>query len=267
MELLVEARPELSMSAVGLAEGDGVLLRRFSPRELNDPIVSGRLQARLQVSDGVVVVGYDAAAWAARELEGVRLHFAGGVSRVSGAALSARGWSGELASGGAPMLDLARAEGWKKVGLLYTAGFEGVLPALRRAAAARGVGFEARPVAGRQAIPAVAQALAETCDALWVIGDPILTTGAGFDYLVELSLSRRLPLLAPESAMVDAGAYAAWEPDWPQVAAAAAKLALGAGRAAGWPEAGVALGGGAGRLRVNEVLKRRWAEGRRGGDR
>lgn len=267
VELLVEARPELTAAALGLGEGGAVNLRRFEARLLSDPIVSGRLQARLQVSDGVVVVGYDAAAWAARELEGVRLHFAGGVSRVSGAALTARGWSGELSPGAVRLLDLARSEGWKRVGVLYAAGFEGALPALRSAASARGVALELRAVAGRQAIPEAAQALAAKCDALWVLGDPILTSGAGFDYLIELSLSRRLPLLAPEADMVDAGAYAAWEPDWASAAAEAAKLALGARGAAGWPAAGVALGGAGGRLKVNEVLKRRWSERRPGGGR
>lgn len=257
VELLVEARPELSASALGLAEREGLRLRRFEARELNDPIVSGRLQARLQVSDGVIVVGFDAAAWASRELEGVRLHFAGGMSRVSGAALTARGWSGELSTG-VRMIELARSEGWKRVGVLYAPGFEGVLPALRQAAAAKGVTLEARAVAGRQAIPEAAQALAKACNALWVLGDPILTTGAGFDYLVELSLSRRLPLLAPEPSMVDSGAYAAWDPDWAAAAAAAAKMAKGADGAVVWPKAGVTLGGGAGRMRVNEVLKRRW---------
>lgn len=257
VDILIDARPGLTLLSLGLAEGDGVRLRRFEARELTDPIASGRLQARLQVSDGVIVVGFDASAWASRELEGVRLHFAGGMSRVSGAALKARGWSGELSSG-VRMLEFARAEGWKRVGVLYAPGFEGVLPALRQAAAAKGVALETRVVAGRQAIPEAAQALADTCSALWVLGDPILTTGAGFDYLVGLSLSRRLPLLAPEPSMVDSGAYAAWDPDWAAAAAAAAKMTKGADGAVVWPEAGVTLGGGGGRMRVNEVLKRRW---------
>lgn len=262
VELLVEARPGQSSSALGLKDGGGVRLRRFDPGELADPIASGRLAARLEASDGVVAVGFAAADWAARELENVHVHFAGGVSRVSGATLKARGWTGELPYAAPPFLDLARAERWKRVGVFYTPGFEGVLPALREAAAARGLKVEAQAVGLRPAILPAARALGADCDALWILGDPVLTEGAGFAYLVELSLSRRLPLLAPEARLVDAGAYAAWEPDWEAVAAHAARLATAARGTAGWPVARVAFGGSKGEMHLNEVLKRRWAGGR-----
>ncbi|MBI2361794.1 MAG: hypothetical protein HYV15_00200 [Elusimicrobia bacterium] len=260
MELLLPGRPGLSAQGLGLGGADGVRLRTFDPSELADPIVSGRLSARLQDSDGVVAVGYEAGAWAARELEGGRVHFSGGASRLSGAALKARGWSGELSSSPQPFLELARREGWERVGVLLTAGFEGALPELKAAAAARGVALEVRVVLARRGLPEAAQALAERCAALWVLGDPLLTAGPGFDYLVELSLSRRLPLLVPEPGMVDGGAFAAWEADEAEAGARAAELAK---RSAGgeWPPPGVRFGGGGGRLRVNEVLRRRWTAG------
>ncbi|TBR18229.1 hypothetical protein EPO15_15415 [bacterium] len=258
--LFVEARPELSAAALGVPEDGAVRLRRFEPRELADPIVSGRLLSRLQAADGVVAVGGDAAAWAARELDGARVHLAGGLSRVPGATLKARGWGGSLPFPAGAFLDLARAEGWKRVGVLYTPGYEGLLPAVRAAAAARGVAVVLRAAAGRQDIPAAAQALAKECEALWLLGDPALTAGAGFDYLLELSLSRRLPLLAPDAEAVTAGAYAAWEPDLKAVALRAAEVAKAAHGDAGWPPGRLVFDGApAGRLRVNEVLKRRWS--------
>jgi hypothetical protein len=267
VELLVEWRPGLNAAALGLAGGEGVRLRRFDARELSDPIANGRLLARLQASEGVVAVGFDAAAWAARELEGVRVHFAGGVTRVAGPTLDARGWTGELPYGAGPLLDFAKAEGWKRLGVLHTPGYETVLPELRRAAAARGLRLDVRSAPSRKDIPALAKALAADCDALWVLGDPVLTRGPGFAFLVELSLSRRLPLVAPEPDMVEAGAYVAWEADWAASAAEAAKVARAARTAAGWPRDRLALGGGPGRLRVNEVLRRRWAGAGTGGSR
>ncbi|MBI5596843.1 MAG: hypothetical protein HY928_12190 [Elusimicrobia bacterium] len=260
VDLLVEARPGLSTAGLGLGGADGVRLRAFDAGELSDPIVSGRLSARLQASDGVVAVGYETASWVARELEGGRVHFVGGVSRLSGAALKARGWSGELSFPAGAFLDLARREGWRRVGVLLAAGYEGAEAALRAAAAARGLSVEVRTVSSRRDIPKAAQDLAGRCSALWVLGDPLLTRGAGFDYLVELSLSRRLPLLAPEPGMVDGGAFAAWEPDQEEAAARGAALSKGLS-GEGWPASGVRFGSVAGRLRVNEVLRRRWAGG------
>lgn len=267
MELLVEWRPGLSAADVGLAEGDGVRLRRFDPRELSDPIANGRLLARLQASEGVVAVGFDAASWAARELEGVKVHFAGGVTRVAGHALAARGWTGELPYAAGPLLDFAKAEGWKLLGVLHTPGYEAVLPELRREAAERGLRLSVRSAPSRKDIPAAAGELAADCDALWLLGDPVLTRGPGFAFLVELSLSRRLPLVAPEPDLVGEGAYVAWEADWGAVTVEAAKVARASRAAAGWPRVRLALGGGPGSLRVNEVLRRRWAAGRPGGSR
>lgn len=265
VELLIEFRPGFSPLSLGLAEGDGVRLRRFSPGELSDPIASGRIQSRLMLAEGVVAVGLEAGLWAARELEGVHIHFSGGVSRVSGAALKARGWTGELAVGASAFLDFATTQRWKRIGVLYTPGFEGVLPAIRAAGSARGLAVEAREVAVRQDIPAAAQSMARESDAIWLLGDPVLTTGPGFDYLIGLSLSRRIPLLVPETDLIKAGGYAAWEPDWEIVASSAAALGKRVRGGLGWPQARVALGGEAGRLVINEVLRRRWADVPTGG--
>lgn len=267
VELLVEWRQGAKADALGLVEGDGVSLRRFDPQEVSDPIANGRLLARLLASDGVVVVGLEAASWAARELEGVRIHFAGGVGRIPGATLTARGWTGELPYGAEPLLVFAKAEGWRRLGVLYAPGYEGVARALRESARGMGLSLDARPVAARRDIPRVGTELAEVSDALWLLGDPSLTKGAGFAYLVELSLSRRLPLLAPEAALLQEGAFAVWEPDWQAVAMEAAKTARGIGAAGSWPRSPLALGGGPGRVLVNDVLRRRWAAGKKGGGR
>lgn len=265
--LLVEWRPGLSAESLGLTEGDGVRLRRFDPRELSDPIANGRLLSRLQASEGVVAVGFDAAAWAARELEGVKVHFVGGVTRVAGPTLTARGWTGELPYGAAPLLDFAKTEGWSRVGVLHAPGYEAVLPELRRAAAARGLRLTVQEAVSGKVIPALAAALADDCHALWLLGDPVLTRGAGFAYLVELSLSRRLPLIVPDPDMLERGAFVSWEADWATAAAEAAKVARAARTEAGWPRARLALGGGTGRIHVNEVLRRRWSPSKAGGTR
>lgn len=267
MALLVEWGPGAKAEGFGLVEGDGVRLRRFDPGEVSDPIVNGRLLARLQASDGVVVVGLEAASWVAREIEGVRVHFSGGVARVPSATLRARGWSGELPYGSSQLLGFAKGEGWKRLGVLYAPGYEGVVTALREDAQTYGLRLDARLVTSRKDIPRVASALADANDALWVLGDPALTRGAGFSYLAELSLSRRLPLLVPEATLLQEGAFVAWEPDWAAVAEEGGKTARSIGGRGGWPPAGVSLGGGSGRVVVNDVLRRRWASSAQGGGR
>lgn len=259
MALLIEARPGAAVRAASSAEA-GLLVRRFEPGHLGDPIASGRLSARLQAADAVVVVGAAAAAWALRELEGVPVHLVGGAAAASAATLAARGWSGELAYAPGPVLDFARQEGFKRLGVLHVAGYEGLLDELRQAAAARGVALSERRVSGARELPGGLRELAEGVDALWVLGDPLLTQGAGFAYLVEFSLSRRLPLIAPAAEAVAGGAYAGWEPDWRALGERGAAVA-GSSWTGRRPT--LAFGVAQGRVVVNEVLRRRWGGGGR----
>lgn len=254
MALLVEADlgkpPEV---------GAGVRVRRLDEGRL-DPIAKGRLVSALEASERVVVVGLEAAAWAAKELEDVPVHFEGGVSRVPGAELAARGWTGTLAWEPEQVLGFARAAGWKRLAVAYTPGYESALPALRAAARASSVTLGESAVAARPDIPAAVAELAGRSDALWVLGDPLLTGGAGIDFIIEQSLSRRLPLVAPDAGLVERGAYLGVAPDWPGLLAHAAALAAAAAARgpAAWPTARVAFSGRAGKVVVNEVLRRRW---------
>lgn len=259
MALLVEGRPGAPFRAAPPAEAR-VQVRRFEPGHLGDPIASGRLSARLRSADGVVVVGAAAAAWALRELEGVPVHLVGGAAAAPVALLEARGWSGELPYAPGPVLDFARQEGFKRLGVLHAAGYEGLLGELRQAAAARGVALRERRVGGARDLSEGLRELAAGVDALWVLGDPVLVQGAGFAYLVEFSLARRLPLIAPGAEAVAGGAYAGWEPDWKALGERGAALA-GASWTGRRPT--LAFGEPRGRVVVNEVLRRRWGGGGR----
>src|SRR5258708_3979029 len=73
IELVVDSRLD-STAARALLPKDGkhdIRFHRFDPALVIDPIAKGRLLAELQASDFVVVVGWEAGGWVARELEGV----------------------------------------------------------------------------------------------------------------------------------------------------------------------------------------------------
>ncbi len=261
MALLVDAGLGGALSSRG-----SVHVYAFDGARLSDPLAKGRLLARLQGSDHVIVVGFEACAWAGRELEDLPVFFAGGLSRVLGLSLQENPrWAGSLSYGADQVLDYARGAGWKRVGVLYTAGFQSVLPALRGAAAARGVRLGERAVGKLADVPGGVSGLMESSDAVMVVGGPRLTAGAGFDFAVERSLSSRIPLIVPEPDLVAAGAFLAVMPDWPRIAASAAELAQAVGRGEdAWPKVQVSLSAGNPQLVFNEVLRRKWSPSHRG---
>lgn len=257
VSLVVEQRPAGELA--GALERAHVLVIPFVRERLIDPLQKGRFLSALQASERVVVVGLEASEWVARELEDVPVHFAGGLARVPGAALAGQPWSGTLGCSAAQFAGYARDAGWRRVTLLHTPGYERALGPLRDAARAAGLEVSDAAVRGRADLPRSAPRAMSAADALWLVGDPLLTQGAGFDYLVELSLSRKVPLIAPEPALVGGGALLACEPDPGRALRRGAAAALGPA-----PAPGSFSDGDAGRLLINKVLARKWGVPARG---
>ena len=240
-------------------------LRRFqlSDAQAADPIAKGRLLAALQAAPLVVAVGEDATAFTLGELEDTPVYFVS--PTAPGSALERAGVSGLLTYSPEDVLG-ALPERWKRgLGLLYTPGYEGVAAAVEAAARAQGARVSARRVAQRRDLPAAARALMSTTDAVWVLGDPLLSEGAGMSFLAELSLSRGVPLIGAGPRQVRAGAALCSQAKPPTIEREV-EAAVSRRRASG-AAGGVALSPAGGRLLFNEALRARFGLGARSGSR
>lgn len=254
--LLVEAGLP-GAGRVGAAQG--VRVYQFESAERGNPITEGRLLAALQGIERVIVVGPEAASWAARRLENPVIHFAGGAARLQSVDFQARNWTGSVGYGPGQVLDYARSAGWRRVGVACTPAFAGLLPSLRAVARARGLTVTDKVIGGPPQVPGAVEELMGSSDAFWLLGGPLTAFGGGFDYIVEASLSRQVPVIAPEPGMVGRGAYLAIAPNWKAVLSEAVTVATAsaAGEAA-WPKSRMSFTEADGSLVLNEVLKKKW---------
>lgn len=176
----------------------------YSEPEMGDPIYKGRLVARLESAAIVIGVGDDASRFVTREVENGRLYFVSALAR--GTALSEPRVSGVFTYSIDDLLG-ALPSGWKSdLGLLYTPGYEPIVAQIRARSRQLGARLQERRVSRAGEIPQAARALMASSRAVWVLGDPVLSRGAGFEYLVEQSLAQAVPLIGAGEAQVAQGA-------------------------------------------------------------
>ena len=176
----------------------------YAETDVGDPIYKGRLVARLESSALVIGVGDDASRFVMREVEDGRLYFVSAVAR--GAALGEPRVSGVFTYSIDDLLGALPA-GWKsELGLLYTPGYEPIVAQIRARSRQLGARLQERRIARAGELPEAARALMASSRAVWVLGDPVLSRGAGFEYLVEQSLSQAVPLIGAGEAQVADGA-------------------------------------------------------------
>lgn len=226
---------ESQARAAGARAGKNVRVRAFDRILLSDPLEKERFLAALRASDRVIAAA--GCGWLAREVERVPVDC---VTPYN---------AGQV-------LDFARAAGWRRLAAVHMRGYEKVFDRLRARARARGIELVAvRVERSRDLTAALPQAM-ETAQAVWVLGDPLLTEGPAFDYLVETALARRVPLIAPGAELVDRGVFLGADCD----PADLLRRSLAVANAAAKEEApnDSAMEVSAGRLVVNRVLARRW---------
>lgn len=234
---LIVSTPAQARAAVPRAR-PGVTVLAFDALRLADPIEKGRVVAALQASDRVIsATGGRACGWLGREVEGVPVQCF-------------------MPYNAPQVLDFARAAGWRRIAAVHITGYEKIYGRLRALARDRGIALAAVRVDRLRELAAALPPAAKDADAIWIIGDPQLTEGAAFDYLVETSLARRLPLIAPGFELVAHGVFLGAENDAGSLyrTAVAAANAAAAGEPAG-EDVSESPGG---RLEVNKVLARRW---------
>lgn len=200
---------ELSAAARGVAE-----LRVFAlaPEESLDPIEKGKLLAALQARDLVVAVGDGAAEFVSEELEDIPVHFVG-AGLAPGSQLASPGVSGLLSYSVEELLDAVKRVRPGTLGVASTPGYEPVVAWIRAGAAERGMDVvERRVAAPRELVPAI-RGLIGKARSIWVVGDPLLARGAGFEFIRERTLSEGVPVIAAGPREVRRGALLGYQPD------------------------------------------------------
>lgn len=218
--------------------GKDVSVLAFDPAGLADPIVKGRFLAALQASDRIISSADSrACAWLGREVEGVAVHCVAPFD------------AGKI-------LDFARAAGWKRIAVVHMSGHAKVYARLHDLGRVRGIALAPVRLEATRDLARVLPRALESARAVWVLNDPLLIDGAAFDHLVEATLARRIPLIAPDAALIARGAFLAPESD----PAASTRHAVDAANlaAAGAPIPGAITDVPGGSLVINRVLARRW---------
>lgn len=215
------ARPEMETITRTLRSRPDASYYELAPGVRADPIGRGRLLAELEARELVVAVGDDAAEFATRELTDVPVHFVD-VRLIRGERLEASSVSGCFAYNVESLLDAVSRLRLGRVGLAYTPGYEPVAGWIREGAAARGLAYSESVIGSPPELAPAVRALLESSRAIWVIGDPLLARGAGFEFLRERALSRRVAIITPEPWDVSRGALLAFTGDADPIARQAA---------------------------------------------
>lgn len=177
----------------------------YSAESLGDPLYKGKLLAALTASRLVVSVGNQPTSLAFMELEDIPIYFVG-ATLISGSGLLGPqvggifGYSTEDTLGAVP-------KKWKRgVGLLYGPGYDDLAAGIAAEAKAAGIHLLERRVARITQMPKILDALIPEVQAVWILGDPALSRGAGFEFLVEESLKKNMPLIGSDIWSVKRGA-------------------------------------------------------------
>lgn len=176
-----------------------------------DPIAKGRLLSALQTCDLVVAVGNGATDFAVSELEDVPVYFVN-ATVVPGRSLAAPSVSGLFGYSLEDLLDAVKTLRFGLVGLAYTPGYESLAEQIRQGASARGVPLVARKIGSAKEVAPAVRSLLERARAIWVLGDPLLVRGAGFEFIQENTLSAAIPVVGSGAWAVSNGALLASAP-------------------------------------------------------
>jgi hypothetical protein len=177
----------------------------YSASSRGNPVEKGRLLASMAAAGLIVPVGNEPTSFALDELEDTPVYFVD-ASAAPGGEISNAKVSG-LFSYSAQDVLAAVPGSWKRgLGILYSPGYEPLVAQIRTLAKSSGVVLFERRAARPSDIPPAAQDLLGRAKAIWVLGDPLLSRGPGFAYLVERSLAQGVPLIGSGEFEVKSGA-------------------------------------------------------------
>ena len=197
-----------------------VSLYELDDAHISDPIKKGRVLSALETSDLIVAVGDGATEFAAREVEDVPVYFVD-ATVVAGRRLASPSVTGLFSYSVESLLDAIKALHLGAVGVAFTPGYEPVADWIRTGAAARGLDIVVKRVATPKDLAPAVRGLLERTHSIWVVGDPLLVRGAGFEFIRERTLSLNVPVVGPGEWDVERGALLGYQANPADQAAAA----------------------------------------------
>jgi hypothetical protein len=238
--------------------GYRVTVHELKSVDLADPILKGRFLAPVIAADVVVPVGEVSMQFVTDELTEIPIFFVG-VGLVKGEALLSPDVGGILSYNVREVMSVLKTLPADQVGVVYTRGYERVLTLIREEAKAAAITLVEKKVSRPADTPAAYRDLFPQVQAVWVLGDPLIARGAGFRFLIEQSLSRKVPVAGNSAWAVEHGALFYQEPDPAALgAAAAALLDQYAKRKISFDRLGIRSAPPGGQIVINRVLARRW---------
>lgn len=250
-------RPIIDKISASLQGQGTVAVYVLDPINIADPIEKGKLVASLQARSLVVAVGDEATGFVFRELEDTRVYFVG-AGLVSGEWLKSKFSAGIFSYNIDAFLGAVKDLWPGAIGLVYTPGYEPVAAWIRQGASARGIVLREKKIDSIKEFTPAIRELLDGSRTIWVLGDPLLVRGAGFEFLSERALSRKIPVIAPGLWEIQHGAFLGFDPAADALASRASE-AIGSvlsGTSGGAPRFEPAPGDGT--LLINETLADRW---------
>lgn len=171
-----------------------VSMYELDASRMTDPIAKGKVLAELEARDLVVAVGDGATEFTARELEDVPVYFVD-ATMVDGRRLQSASVTGLFSYSVDALLDAAKALRLSNIGLVFTPGYEPVASWIRGGAVLRGMNVVEKRIDAPRELPPAVRGLLDKARAVWVVGDPLLARGAGYDLIREQTLSAGVPMI------------------------------------------------------------------------
>ncbi len=206
---------ETLVDAVRRAAGsEPVRLHDLRQMSRTDAIQRGRFLSRIAAADLVVPLGGTASSLVADELEDARTFFVGG-SLLPGSYLRLPNIAGILPYNPDEVARVIAGirPGLRTLGVASTPGYEPVVAEVREAADRAGLRVVETSIGTRRDAGPAIRRLASTCDVIWLLGDPIVGSGAGLQLVIQSALSARKPVVGTIRRQVEAGALYCMEPD------------------------------------------------------
>lgn len=261
--VVIEARdtmkaPILARLRKSFQESPLLTIREFEISEMSDPLRKGRLLALLQNNDLLVAVGDPATQLVLKELEDVPVYFIGG-SLIEGEKIASSSVSGILSYNIDGLLDAARSLWSGKLGLAYTPGYAMIAASISSGAKTRGFAVVEKNISTRKEIPPAIRELVDQAQVVWIVGDPLLARGAGFQFLAERALSKQVPIVAAGTWEVQHGAFLSIEPPFEALASEAVEAIKSISAGQGKPSsARIRPAPSGGRVVYNGPLAEKW---------
>ncbi|MDE2038731.1 MAG: hypothetical protein KGO96_08360 [Elusimicrobia bacterium] len=215
-------RPLIDRLSQRLGSEALVSVRELSAIDVADPIKKGRLVAFLDDRDLVVPVGDEATRFVSKEVEDARVFFVG-AGIVQGDWLSSKLTAGIFSYNVDQLLDAVQDMPRRTLGFAYTPGYEPVARWIRRGASRRGIELREMRITSLKELAPDIRKLLDSAQIVWVVGDPMLVRGAGFEFLMQQTLSRRLPVIATGARDIKRGAFMSFEPTMAPLAVLASR--------------------------------------------